>query len=310
MRTAIIDLGTNTFNIVIVESLEENNYNILYKDKQPANLGHGGITNDIITTEAYQRGMAVLSDYQYIIQKYEAQKVCAFATSALRNAVNKQDFINSVKEKFGYNIQIISGNEEAELIYKGVKQAVQLPEEKILIINIGGGSDEFIIANNEHIFWKQSFKLGIARIMEKFHPSDPLKPKEAEAIEKYLESNLHPLFEALGKYPCKTLIGSSGSFDTFAKIIAHKSNTIELFRKHNQYEIDLGLYSAMHKELIRSTKEEREQMKGLEIMRIEMIHLASVLVNLIIKKAGITKLIQSGYSFKEGIITCIDEFED
>lgn len=218
MKFGIIDLGTNTFNLLIVEQTDKG-FKKLTKKKGPVKLGQDGINNGIITSNAQRRGIQILSAHLETIRKFEVDKFYAFATSAIRTAINGIEYTQKIKNELNLDIQIISGDKEAELIYYGVSQAVNISDKPVLIIDIGGGSVEFIICNNEGLLWKNSFKLGIARLLEKFCPSNPVKSQEITIIEEYIHENLQPLFQELRKYNVKTLIGSSGSFDNFARMI-------------------------------------------------------------------------------------------
>ena len=127
----------------------------------------------------------------------EVEKVLAFGTSALRNAKNGAEIISRIKSTHRIDTQIISGDEEAGYIYKGVNLALHLGKEKSLIIDIGGGSVEFIIGNGEEIFWKQSFEIGAQRLLERFQKHDPILPSEIDEINLYFQERLVPLLEAI-----------------------------------------------------------------------------------------------------------------
>lgn len=305
MRIAIIDLGTNTFNLMIVETSGQSTFKKLIEVKIPVKIGKGGINNSIITPDAFDRGVEALKKHKETIDIYNVSQTFAFATSGIRSADNGQEFVDSVKKEVGITIQVISGDQEAEYIHKGVKQAVELNHEKSLILDIGGGSNELIISNKDNVFWKRSFQLGIARLLEKFNPSDPIQQHEVKIIEDYLHAELKPLEEALLEHPVDILIGSSGSFDTFAEMIAHDLLILEEFEGKTHFEIDLVRYNELHDKLIRSSHHDRTEMKGLEPMRIEMIVLASIFVNFIVNKYEIKKLIRSSYAMKEGVVSDI-----
>lgn len=303
MRIASIDLGTNTFNLLIAEIKENKDFEILYEKKLPVKLGRGGIHKKVIAQDAFERGIEALHSYNEIIQKFKVPKKVAFATSAMRDAENGEEFRNKVKQKFDIDIQIIDGQREAELIYYGVRQSMPLPSEPFVILDIGGGSNEFIICNNEKIFWKHSFNLGIARLLEMFTPSDPIKSEELERIEAHFESELKLLSDAIEKIPVNRMIGASGTFDTLVSMLS--------FKKQNKKEIALGKYHQqislkdfynLYNELLPSTLEERKLMPGLEQMRIEMIVLATHFIKFVIEKYNIKELYQSQFSLKEGVI--------
>ena len=156
MRIAIIDLGTNTFNILIVKVNSAKTPTKLYQSKISVKLGEGGINKNFIEPVPFQRGIEAMKTYKDIMQRNAVDKVFAFATSAIRTASNGNEFVTKVKEETGIEVTMISGDKEAELIYYGVRNALELTDDNSLIIDIGGGSTEFIIANKNKIFWKQS----------------------------------------------------------------------------------------------------------------------------------------------------------
>ncbi|MCC6689956.1 MAG: phosphatase, partial [Bacteroidia bacterium] len=162
MLVAVIDLGTNTFNLLIAELLAAGKYRILYNTKLPVKLGKGGINKNQLLPDAMERGINALNDYKNIIAQYNVAKTYAFATSAMREATNSNEFIKRIHE-LGISVDVISGDREAELIYKGVRLAIDIGEQHVVVMDIGGGSTEFIIANNKQILWKKSFLLGVSR---------------------------------------------------------------------------------------------------------------------------------------------------
>ena len=182
MRIAILDLGTNTFNMLVAETGNNKEYQILSSTKLPVKLGKGGIDKKEIRPDAITRGLTALEKHLQQSKVLKAEKIIAYATSAIRTARNSDQFLKTIREKFGIEVEIISGDREAELIYYGVKQAVSLDHEKYLILDIGGGSNEVIIADKSQIWWKKSYPLGMTRLVEKFRPSDPITIEEIEFI--------------------------------------------------------------------------------------------------------------------------------
>ncbi|MDA3954177.1 MAG: hypothetical protein PF485_11055 [Bacteroidales bacterium] len=306
MRLAIIDMGTNTFNLLIVETSEDKQFKILFKGKAGVKLGKGGINSSIITPEAFDRGIKAIEKHISDIEKFNVDKIIATATSGIRSTDNGQEFVETIENKFKLKVKIISGDEEADLIYRGVKQAIKFNNENTLILDIGGGSNEFIIANNNGLLWKHSFNLGIARLLDKFNPSDPITTEEIKKAEEYIDSELRVLYDAIKTYQPKRLIGCSGTFNSFRSIIIAKNGGISKeIKNSNSYPINLKDYALLHQELLNSTLEERKNMKGLEPVRIEMIVLASIFVNFIINKLNVDSLTQSAFAIKEGLVNKI-----
>jgi exopolyphosphatase/guanosine-5'-triphosphate,3'-diphosphate pyrophosphatase len=304
MKVAVIDCGTNTFHLLIVETEAKGKFKVILKENIPVKLGEGGITNKIISESAFQRGIIALRNFSNIIRKNNSDKIYAYATAAIRNASNGNDFLQTAIKDTQIEIQVIDGAKEAELIYYGVRQAVNLAEEKVLIMDIGGGSVEFIIADKNEIFWKQSFELGAAVLLEKFKPSDPIKPSETEEIKLYLEKELQPLLLQLqtSNFKPQTLIGSSGSFETFTDLISWHFPSPRVTEKQTEYEIRWDEFITIHQQLIHSTTKDRMNMKGMIEMRVDMIVIASILVTFIIEKVRITNIKLSTFALKEGIL--------
>jgi exopolyphosphatase/guanosine-5'-triphosphate,3'-diphosphate pyrophosphatase len=303
-HVAVLDLGTNTFNLVVASKNGTGSFDIIHSSKLPVKLGEGGINSGEIIPAAFERGINAINHHFSTIEKLGAKKIFAFGTSALRTANNGEQFIATIKQNTGIDIEIISGDREAELIYYGVKQTLQMTDEKFLILDIGGGSNELIIADKDTIFWKKSYKLGIARLLEKFKPSDPILPEEINEIMIFLKYASKDLIEKVKAHKVKTLIGASGSFETFISMIKGKEiiSETESVTSPTSIPISLDEFEKLYRKLIKSNSEERSKMKGLEPMRIEMIVLAAVFVKFIVGNLGINKIVQSNYSLKEGVI--------
>ncbi|MBN1950626.1 MAG: hypothetical protein JW801_05450 [Bacteroidales bacterium] len=302
MRVAVLDLGTNTFNLVIAGKNEQS-IEFIHSSKLPVKLGEGGINEGTIGDKAFKRGIDAISRHYKTIREFEVTSIRALGTSALRTAKNGHLFLEEIRSTTGIEVEIIDGEEEAELIYYGVRETFNMQGGPFLILDIGGGSNEFIIADHQTMFWRKSYPLGIARLLERFNPSDPLTPKEISDIYSYLEIHTRDLIEEVKKYKVDTLLGASGSFETFAAMIRgdelqETEVSLDPEAIHLRYADFMGLAQL----LIRSTTEERKTMRGLEPMRIEMIVLASLFVKFILEKLNINTIYQTNYSLKEGVV--------
>lgn len=297
---AILDFGTNTFNLLIAER-KERSFNIIFTSKQPVKLGRGGIQMNRITPAAMERGYVAIHNHMETIKKYEVEEVRAFATSAIRNASNGEDFVDEVHKRFGFKVRVIPGDREATLIYKGVQQAYPMNQKKVMILDIGGGSIEFIICDDQGISWKHSFELGMARILELFDLSDPISHEEVHALEAYFRHELGPLFEAVKKEKPRTLIGASGSFDTFYAMIMKRNGLVA--NEGYSRPLPMTEFRRIYQDLIRSTHAERLNMPGMEAVRVDMIVPAIIFVSFVIRQCHIRQLVQSDFALKEGVIS-------
>ena len=296
MKAAVIDLGTNTFHLIIAE-VSATTMNILFKTNEPVRLGQGRINENIIIPEAFERGIDTLKNFRKEIDRHHVAVVKAVATSAVRSAGNGADFINAAEKEAGISIEIATGDEEAAYIFNGVK-ATGAIKGASLIMDIGGGSTEFIICNEAGIIWKKSYNIGAARLMQAYFKSDPISEQDQSAINKHLNNELAELKDASQLHIPQHLIGSAGAFETFAGMLYPD---MEL-KKVKSAPIDLIRYQELATALISSTHAERNQMPNLIKLRVDMIVIAAIITNYVISHCGIKGLSLSTYDLKMGVL--------
>jgi exopolyphosphatase/guanosine-5'-triphosphate,3'-diphosphate pyrophosphatase len=276
MNLAIIDMGTNTFHLLLVK-VENETFEIFHKEKIAVKIGANGINQGIINDAAIERCIHTLKSFKKQIDTANIDDVYALATSAIRNAKNQQFLIQKIKEEVGIEPRVISGMEEASYIHHGVCKALNIGADLCLIMDIGGGSIEFIITQGNQPLWMKSFEIGGQRL------------------------NLQPLFEACELYGPKTLIGSSGTFDTLSEIYQKK---IDKYTQEHRTELPIsqnGMIQIFH-EIISKNKEERLLIPGMIALRVDMIVVASILIQFILKKTGLKTTRISSYALKEGVL--------
>jgi exopolyphosphatase/guanosine-5'-triphosphate,3'-diphosphate pyrophosphatase len=299
---AVIDCGTNTFNLLIVEPVQDGTFRKIYKTRSAVRLGEGTINQGYIAPLPFQRGLSAIESFVSEIKRYKVNTSLAFATSAIRDAKNGGEFVRLVSEKYGITIQIIDGNREATLIAYGVMAAVKVENKRSLIMDIGGGSTEFIIIEKGKLLWKHSFDLGAARILERFKPSECIQGDEVDAIKTYLKLKLEPLIVEHASLPCTELIGSSGAFDSVVEMIHGELGGEALVEHKTAYEIDLANYKRIAKRVFASTLAERQHIKGLVAMRVDMIVISCLMIDFILNELNLRAFRVSTYSLKEGAV--------
>ena len=296
MTAAVIDLGTNTFHLIIAD-LSGQATRILYKTNEPVRLGQGRINENIIVPEAFERGIQTLKAFKLKIAQYNVTIVKAIATSAVRSAGNGVAFVKAAKEEAGIDIEVITGEEEASYIYSGVK-ATGVIKGTSLIMDIGGGSTEFIICNEASPLWKKSYNIGAARLMQAFFNSDPINNGDQSAIISHLDQELIGLKEACALHRPQHLIGSAGAFETFAQML-YKDLDLAATKSA---AIDLKAYQSLAEKLISSTHAERDNMPDLIKLRIDMIVMASMITSYVISNCSINSFSLSTYDLKMGVL--------
>lgn len=302
-KIAVIDLGTNTFHLLIA-SLGDGKSTILHREKQAVKIGVGGINRGIITEGGIQRAVDCLRDFKKKLDEWKIIRVQAFGTSALRNATNGKEVIEKIKSETGIEINLISGDQEAEYIYYGVRSAMDLGDEKSLVVDIGGGSVEFIIGNRDKISWKQSFEIGAQRLLELYHKHDPITTEEVDQLNAHFEKFLDPLKVAIEKFNPITLAGSSGTFDTLSEIYCNKRG-IPIDREAGETPLTIPDFFKIYEELLSKNRIDRMGIPGMIEMRVDMIVVGSCLVNYLVRKYSFRNIRVSTYSLKEGVLATL-----
>ncbi len=298
-RIAVADMGTNTFLLVIAEK-NGGQLKTIYQDRIATKIGKGGINNGLLTEAAIDRAMMALKQFDQKAKELKATKSFAIGTSAIRNARNQEALLTRIKSDTDFVPSVISGDEEADLIYRGVRLAISIPPSKALIIDIGGGSVEFIIADAHQVFWKRSFEIGGQRLIELFHHHDPIEPDEVQRIYQYLSEKLEPLFIALEKWKPRLLIGSSGSFDTLSEIYCDQ-HAIP-YNNKPETPLTLDAFKLISQLVKAKTRAERLQIKGMIELRVDMIVVGCCLIDYLLNRYTFQDLTVSSYSLKEGVL--------
>jgi exopolyphosphatase/guanosine-5'-triphosphate,3'-diphosphate pyrophosphatase len=300
-KAAVIDMGTNTFHLLLVE-LHGKEFKTIYKEKIAVKLGQGGITQNQITPEAEKRALHTLEHFKNLIDGEKIDQIFAFATSAVRNATNGPDFVHKVKEQLGIQIHVISGEEEAQLIYEGIDFSGALDQRTSLMMDIGGGSVEFIIGNAQEVFWKRSFEIGGQRLLDAFHYHDPILPEEVEKLEQYCGEKLQPLLEAIATYQPSGFVGASGTFDTLIDMHYATMLQCKLTGEH-VFELPVTDFYQLFQLLVTKNRAERLLIPGMIAMRVDMIVVASCLIDFILQHVQVESIRCSHYSLKEGAVS-------
>lgn len=293
MRIAVIDLGTNTFNLLVAD-ISGKDFCVLHTSKIGVSLGKNGIVNNQISKSAIQRALAAIKHFSEIWEELSVDEVVAIGTSAIRDAENKNLFIQVLKNNFNLSIEIVSGLEEAQLIYDGISLSVPF-QQPSLIMDIGGGSTEFIHVAPNLDLQKTSENIGLLRIVESLELNDPLTSDNQNSIVSWLNINSQQLHH----FPYShTLIGAAGSFETFYEMLHKQHFPVE----KSHATISRNSIDQLLNLLITSNLEERDSNKYIHPIRKQMIPVAAVKVKWIVEKFDIQEIIVSTYSLKEGVL--------
>ena len=294
-KLAIIDMGTNTFHLLIVEKSDcKVGFKEVYRDRHYVLLAEEGI--NIISETSIQRAKRAVDAFQNELSYYHNIELTIVGTEALRVAANG-DLINRyVEEKLGSHPQVISGKREAELIYKGNQLIVTTEDTPYLIMDIGGGSTEFILADDSGIIFSKSFPLGVTKMYNNFNDKDPISLRAISNIETHVESYLSELTGTIKDYNLKSLIGASGSFEVLSSVLTGKIPKTEIVN------IALEDFEKLSTQIVLSTFDQRKAVKGIPESRAKLIQVAFIMMRKIIKLYNPDRIGVSPFAIKEGLI--------
>ncbi len=299
---AAVDMGTNSFHMIIAKLKSDGSIKIIDREKEVIRLGsHKGKELSFISEEETLLAIKVLTRFKSLADSYGA-KFRAVATSAVREAKNKSGFIMAVKQATGIGVEIIGGRDEAELIYLGAQKALSLHNKNVLCIDIGGGSTEIINVKNSVTVFAESIKIGAVRLSKLFFPDYNLNDERIAECSSFIESHIRDSLGNYFAYNFEQIVGTSGTIEAVASMIiedknqrAPKSFNYVSFNKFEMETISAKILAA-------GTKKERLMIPGMEEKRADIIPAGVLILDKVFKLFGIKEMIISGYALREGII--------
>lgn len=276
VRVCVIDLGTNSFHAIIVDAHPNGSYQVVDRMKEMVKLGAHGLEANPLPEAAMDRGMRALKRIHLLARGWEAREFLAFATSAIREAANGGAFIQRAREELGLRIRPIDGETEAHLISEGVRRAVDLPDPSLLV-DIGGGSVEFIVVNRDRDVFAKSLKLGAARMTKQFVRSDPLSEEEQAQMRAHFKRELEEVAAVCRERSVQTIVGSSGTMKSLARVTAeqHGDGSRSIF----QQTFSVADVRASLQWVMESTSDDRRAHPAIEPKRVEQIGAGAVLLD-------------------------------
>lgn len=307
MRLAAIDLGTNSFHLVIADTKPTGAFRIVSSEKESVRLGETGADMKYLAPEAIQRGLTALRRFKALLDARGVRSVKAIATSAIREAENQDEFIRRARIEVGISIDVVSGVEEGRLIYLGMLQALPLYSKKVLLVDIGGGSTEYVIGERAIPRYISSLKLGAIRITRRFNLADDPTDRAVEDARKYIVGELYPAAKAIHKQGFEVMAASSGTAQSIAAMIAYsRANRngppIVPDRLNNFHCTYDEVRSAVRKLLVVRSLQERKKIPGIDEKRADIILGGALILQESMRLSGAKEMIVSSYALREGII--------
>jgi exopolyphosphatase/guanosine-5'-triphosphate,3'-diphosphate pyrophosphatase len=299
---AFIDIGTNSLRLLLVRINPNSSYTILSDQKEVVRLGEGEFVDQFLHTEAMRRATLVAQKFANMARSYRSDQIYAVATSATREAVNQDEFLRHLKREAQLDIRVVSGLEEARLIYLGVSSGVHLGEEQGLFIDIGGGSTEVIVGDQTQYAHLDSLKLGAIRLTSLFflpNETDPVPPARYALIQQYVRNATVRTVQRVHELPFSTVFGSSGTIENLADIAAQhffnrKRERDDTFT-HEQISQVASLLCSL-------PLDERRDVPGINPGRADIIVAGAAILETLMEDLEITNLHVSDRGLRDGLL--------
>jgi len=280
-RYAAIDLGTNTFHMIIVEVDDSRVFTVVYRKRYFVKLA--------------QDGFQVIKEFKKALIDFEVSEYKAYGTAMFRVAKNAEAFVKELEEISGINIEIIDGNKEAELIFYGAKMSKALDKGVNLIVDIGGGSVEFIVSSSDTILADFSIPIGILELFHRFSDLEPFNLYSINEVYSFIDNKASEFKKALKAYKVNNVVGTAGSFEVLRKSSIESESDI-------LFEITKNDFDEFYNSIVFSSYEDRLKLKGIPDERKRLIVYALVLINYSLIQSKSEKITVTSYSMKEGMI--------
>jgi len=299
---AALDLGTNSFHLVVARHRGAQRFEVIAREKEMIRLGHGATDMKHLSDDAIQRAVESISRMAQIATSHKAQLLRTVATSATREAGNADRFLQLVREQTGVEIEVISGIEEARLIYLGILQAVPVFTQRCLVIDIGGGSTELLIGERAEMLAARSFKLGAVRLTDRFFPGGHITPGSLTDCRDYIRSVLVHFDNELAEYGFETAVASSGTAETLARMI-HARRGGSTLRTYNKMEFTRSELTEVTEAIYSATDSTmRSRLAGLESSRADIIVAGAMILEQIAERYEIGLITFSEAALREGVM--------
>lgn len=297
---AAIDIGTNSIHLVVARPTKNRRFEVLAREKEVVRLGSGAGDMKHLDDDAIDRAVETLKRFRQVAEMWGAE-IAAVATSATREALNRQRFLDRALDEAGVEIAVISGMEEARLIHLGVLQAVPVYDRGLLAIDIGGGSTELIVGTGGRMRSARSLKLGAIRLTNRFFATEPTHPQDVESCRAYVRAFLNPVVRDIRSLGFSDAVGSSGTIGSVVAMVAAERG--ERPKSLNAVSVSRDeLYGVVESVVTATTQAEREQLAGLEPKRADIIVAGVILLEQLVKELDIEELTFSEYALREGVL--------
>jgi exopolyphosphatase/guanosine-5'-triphosphate,3'-diphosphate pyrophosphatase len=300
MRLAAIDVGSNSVHMIVAEVNREGYVEVIDRVKEMVRLGRRSFTTGLLTGDAMDLTVQTLAYFRRLAALRQVTRIRAVATSAVREANNRAEFIRRIRRETGLSVEIISGHDEAQLIFDAARHALGLDGGPYLLIDMGGGSVELVLVKDAHPLWMKSFKLGAARLSERFFADDPPTAAQRKRLLEHLDDELGDLMRRVRKARIVRAIGTSGTINTLIAM-ARATRGEELGRLHGASATAAEI-AKITAQVLEVNAAARVDLPGLDAKRVDQIAAAAMLTDFVLRSSGAPELTACTWAMREGVL--------
>ena len=300
MRLAAIDVGSNSVHLLIADVSPEGHLEVIDRVKEMVRLGRRSFTTGLLSQEAMDLAVRVLAHFQSVVEVRRVDRVRAVATSAVREADNKNQFIARIKRETGVNVEVISGYEEAQLIYRAAQYALGLEGGPHLLVDLGGGSLELVLVQDRRPIWMKSAKLGAARMTERFLLDDPPTSAQCKRLETHFEKEIGEQMQAARRAGVVRAICTSGTINTLIAM-ARAARGEELGMLHGSIASATEI-ARLCRKAVGASAAMRMALPGIDAKRVDQIPASAMLADFVLRRSGAKEMVACTWALREGML--------
>ena len=300
MRLAGVDIGTLTCRLLIADLAPSGQLIEVRSDRRILRLGEGVDHAKHLSGAAVDRVLQCLKEWRELIDASAVDATAAVATSAVRDAVNRDEFLDRVKRETGFEIELISGEEEARRTLLGIRSGLPVGVTDLLALDIGGGSTEFILDRSGQAPIVRSIDIGVVRLCERVLHHDPPTEDEVRQAREWVVRETRAAVAGMHNYQTATFVGTAGTVTSLAAM-AQKLPAYEPARIHN-YELQLSTIQEVEQTLLSRKKSDRAGLPGLEKGREEVIAAGTIIIRTVMETLGMSRVLVSDLGLREGVL--------
>lgn len=293
---AAIDVGSNAIRLLIGKVDGEKNVQVLENIREPVRLGGDVFTKGTISEATIEKAAEAFARFKNLIEAHDVKWTRAVATSATREAINRELFIDRIEQASGIGIEVINGEEEARLIHLAVGSKIGLRNKRAMLVDIGGGSAEITLVADGQILSTESYRMGSVRLLQVLERNKRGEKQFSQLVREYVDATQKRMKKELGNEKIDLCIGTGGNIESLGDL------RVQLFGKERNDVIQVDELDALVKKLQSLTYEERVQQLLLRPDRADVIVPASIVIQKVVKQSGVGELLIPAVGLKDGLL--------